>query len=177
MVRTKGGGAGLGRKPSGGGGCVLGTRPWGDPTPKQILDVKEHREPEQKASQTPESRSEVVPIAPIKVNQTGTQWSEKRIDVPPVKSTWRTLLSRKDNHKLSAPQDKAHHVHRHSPLQPPPSLLPPRLQRQTFKDASSLRSPPPPCVAPTRPPAVGAQPTRKFIVTLLFLVPTTAATS
>jgi len=45
---------------------VLCTRPWGDLTPVQVLDVEKHREPEQKACQTRESRSEIVPITPVR---------------------------------------------------------------------------------------------------------------
>jgi hypothetical protein len=44
---------------------VLCTRPWGDLTPMQVLDVKKHRKPKQKAGQTRERRSKVVSITPI----------------------------------------------------------------------------------------------------------------
>ena len=84
---------------------------------------------------------------------------EKKVTLPPLKSSWWTPLSRKDNNKLCAPQSEEHHIHRHSPLQPPPRLLPPRLQCQTCKDTSPLRCSLPSSVAPTGSPAISTQPT------------------
>lgn len=100
------------------------------------------------------------------------------MNVPAVKSPWRAPLSSEDNHELSAPQDEADHIYRHSPFQSLPSPLPSRLHCQTCKDTSPLRCPRPPSVGSTESPAVGTQPGRIFLVVLfLFLVSTTTITT
>ena len=97
------------------------------------------------------------------------------MDLPSVKSPWRTLVPRKDNHELRTPQDETDNIHRHSPFRPLPRPLPSRLQCQTRKDASPLRCSRPPS---TGPPAISTRPTRiLFVVLFFFLVSTTAVTT